>query len=465
MRLFYFLSTFLLPSVSHAHVKWFSNYNFQEIPLKLNELFTGTFWFLFILSLVSLPLIVYLDKYLENSLAYIKINSFLDRYENDAQLIMRMIVAAVLLMSWQGDSMVAPEIPIPGNIWGWAQFVLVFLLLFRETTWLTGLGMIFFYFVAASQHGVFHMLDYIVYPAVGLYFILSSLKNDRLRNLDLPVLYSGLGFSLCWVAFEKLIYPFWGLSVLAKAPELSMGLDHQFFLTSTAFVEFTLGYLLIIALLQRPLAIVITLVFFTTTAFFGKTEVIGHTILHGALLVFIVKGPGHYYQAPIRFHKAPWMRSIFAIINFTILFALMAFTYDKLAHKTYVQLTEAKLKEEHPHYEHPVNLPIPSVAIAQTMDLMGGWNLQFTVKNFIFTPERTGTEDIDNTGHAHLYLDGRKIARIYGPWFHLTLPKGHHKVKIGLTTNSHKDYYVGGKEISATIEIDEQRGTAQQHQH
>lgn len=465
MRAFYFLFTFLLPSVSFAHVKWFSNYNFEEIPLHVADIMNGTFWFLFGLSLVSLPLIVYLDKHLEKSLAYIKINAFLDRYENNAQLIMRMIVAAVLLMSWQGDSMIAPEIPIPGNIWGWAQFVLVFLLLFKETTWLTGLGMFFFYLVAISQHGIFHMLDYMVYPAVGLYFILSSLKNERFKNLDLPVLYSGLGFSLCWVAFEKLIYPFWGLSVLAKAPELSMGLDHQFFLTSTAFVEFTLGYLLIIALLQRPLAIVITLVFFTTTVFFGKTEVVGHTILHGALLVFIVKGPGHYYQAPIRFHKAPWMRSLFAVINFIILFSVMAFCYDKLAHKTYTKLSEQKTKEAHPHYEHPVNLPIPSVVIEHTIDSMGGWNLHFLVKNFSFTPERAGSEDVDNSGHAHLYVDGKKIARIYGPWFHLSLPKGIHQVKIGLTTNSHKDYYIDGREISASVDIDENRGTTEQHHH
>src|SRR5690606_11953951 len=135
-----------------------------------------------------------------------------------------------------------------------------------------------------------------------------------------PVLYSGLGFSLCWVAFEKLIYPFWGLEVLSKQPALTMGLPHDFFLMSCAFIEFTLGYLLIICLLHRPLAIVVTLVFFTTTCFFGKTEVVGHTILHGALLVFILRGPGHYYQAPIKFHKSLVLRSLFAMVNFILLF-------------------------------------------------------------------------------------------------------------------------------------------------
>src|SRR5690606_3406940 len=88
--------------------------------------------------------------------------------------------------------------------------------------------------------------------------------------------------------------------------------------------------------LHRPLAVVITLVFFTTTAFFGKTEVVGHTILHGALLVFIVKGPGKYYQAPIRIHKSLWMRSLFAMVNFVILFLVLGYPYvnmAKAAHK------------------------------------------------------------------------------------------------------------------------------------
>src|SRR5690606_33268342 len=113
----------------------------------------------------------------------------------------------------------------------------------------------------------FHLLDYVIYPAVGIYLIVCYAKNEKIKNLDLPVLYSGLGFSLCWVAFEKLIYPFWGLEVLSKQPALTMGLPHDFFLMSCAFIEFTLGYLLIICLLHRPLAIVVTLVFFTTTCF------------------------------------------------------------------------------------------------------------------------------------------------------------------------------------------------------
>lgn len=463
MRYFYFLLAIIIPGMANAHVKWFSDFNFQQAPLHITQVFSLSFWFLFCLSIISLPLIVYIDRSLENSSAYLKINSFLNRYENDAQLIMRIIMGAVLLMSWQADSLIAPEIPVPGSIWGWAQFVLVFLLLFKETTWITGLGMIFFYAVGISHQGFFHMLDYVIYPAVGFYFIFSSLKNERLRNLDLPILYSGLGLSLCWVAFEKLIYPYWGLSVLAKAPGLTMGLDPHFFLMATSFVEFTLGYLLIICLLQRPLAIVITLVFFTTTVFFGKTEVMGHTILHGALLVFIAKGPGHYYQAPIRFHKSASVRSLFAAVNFIIFFAVMAFFYDKLAYRTYVLKNEERIKNAHPTYEVPSGVLAPEVQIEPKMDSMGGWNLHFKTKNFTFSPENAGGADAGNSGHAHLYVDGEKVARVYGEWFHLNVPEGHHVIKISLTTNSHKDFSYEGREISHSVEVHESREGVKHH--
>jgi uncharacterized membrane protein YphA (DoxX/SURF4 family) len=456
---------FLFSFSALAHVKWFSNYNFQQPPLELTQLNHAYFWGLFVLSLLSLPLLVWLDKVWDKSLVYRRINGFLDRYSDDGPLIMRVAMGAVLLMSWQGDSIIAPEIAISAPFWGWFQLLLAFLLLFKETAPITGLGIIFLYFMGISQHGIFHMLDYVVYPAVGLYLIFSHLKNPRLKNLDLPVLYSGLGFSLCWVAFEKMIYPYWGLSVLAKAPALTMGLPHDFFLLSCAFVEFTLGYLLIICLLHRPLAVVVTLVFFTTTSFFGKTEVVGHTILHGALLVFIVRGPGHHYQAPIRFHKSLGMRSLFAVVNFVILFALLAFPYEKMSKAVYAKAKEKALREAHPRFDVPAGMPGPTVMIHPYKDANGGWNLHLMTGQFRFSPENAGKEDVLGEGHAHLYVNGKKVGRIYGDWAHVAVPKGANKVKVTLNTNSHKDYFVEGKQVQAEVELNEEREVNIGHVH
>jgi hypothetical protein len=249
MKLLFSLFLLIFSEISHAHVKWFSDYSFESAPLKLTQVFGPYFWGLFLLSVISLPIIVWLDKVADKSNTYNTVNHYLDQYADQGPIIMRVAMGAVLLMSWQNDSIIAPEISIPSAIWGWGQFLLALLLLFRSTTFITGLGIVFFWFYGISQQGLFHMLDYVVYPAVGLYLALSYVKNVRFKNLDLPILYSGLGFSLCWVAFEKILYPFWGLSVLAQAPALTMGLNHEFFLLACAFVEFTLGQLRD----QRPL--------------------------------------------------------------------------------------------------------------------------------------------------------------------------------------------------------------------
>jgi hypothetical protein len=455
----------LIPLPALAHVKWFSQYDFQETPLKFNVLMENpSFWGLLALSLISLPLLVWTDKAGEQWRPYQRVNSFLDNYADNGPLIMRVAMGAVLLMSWQGDSFIAPEIPIPSPVWGWIEFLLALLLLFRTTTMITGLGIVIFWFIGIKEHGLFHMLDYVVYPSVGIYLIVSHLKNERLKNLDLPVLYGGLGFSLCWVAFEKLIYPHWGLSVLAQAPALTMGLDHEFFLLSCAFIEFTLGYLLMICLLHRPLAVIITLVFFSTTCFFGKTEVVGHTILHGALLVFIVKGPGRYYQAPIRIHRSLWMRSLFACVNFVILFAVLFFPYEKMSSEAHAKAVAEFESHKHPSLEIPAGIPVPEVKVHVIPDINGGWNIHIATKNFKFAPSKSGSPDEMGEGHAHLYINGKKAARVYSHWFHTPLPSGTNKIRVTLNSNTHRDYYVEGKPIAAEVEVSEDRQVTP-HQH
>lgn len=455
----------LIPQLALAHVKWFSNYDFQQAPLQLFDLNHPIFWGLFLLSLVTLPLLVYTDRLGEKSLIYQKINGFLDKYAGEGPLIMRVAMGAVLLMSWQGDAFIAPELSIPSPFWGWFQFALALLLLFKETTFLAGLGMIYLYFMGVYLHGTFHMLDYVVYPAVGLFLVISNSKIEKIKNLDLPLLYSGLGFSLCWVAFEKMFYPYWGLSVLAQAPELTIGLPDDFFLLACAFVEFSLGYLLIICLLHRPLAVIVTLTFFTTTIFFGKTEIVGHTILHGALLVFIVKGPGHYYQAPIRLHKSLGLRSLFSIVNFIVLFIVLAFPYQMMAKEAHADSMKKQAALSHPKYEISAEAPVPSVMIHAAKDANGGWNIHLMTENFTFTPAQSGKEDMMGEGHAHFYVNGKKVSRVYGNWFHTAIGKGANKLKVTLNTNSHKDYFHDGQPIQHEIELNEEREMSVQHVH
>ncbi|MFF9509038.1 hypothetical protein ACF1BU_09950 [Streptomyces sp. NPDC014724] len=61
----------------------------------------------------------------------------------------------------------------------------------------------------------------------------------------------------------------------------------------------------------------------------------------------------------------------------------------------------------------------PAVTIAVRPDSEDGWNVHLSVRNFRFTPDSVGGAALLGRGHARLFLDGRPLARVYGPWYHL----------------------------------------------
>ena len=48
----------------------------------------------------------------------------------------------------------------------------------------------------------------------------------------------------------------------------------------------------------------------------------------------------------------------------------------------------------------------------------GAFNLFVDLENFRFTPEEVNKTSRINEGHAHLYLNGKKVTRLYGILFH-----------------------------------------------
>jgi hypothetical protein len=66
---------------------------------------------------------------------------------------------------------------------------------------------------------------------------------------------------------------------------------------------------------------------------------------------------------------------------------------------------------------------------------------------------------VEGEGHAHVYLDGQKIMRIYNDWFHLntfqfaTKP-GEQLVSIELVGNDHSPYTTEGLPVGAEALVD-----------
>lgn len=436
-----------------GHVKWFADFSFNDQPLTLSEAIGPLFLFLTVLSMVVIASMVFLDKKLQTLPLYESIDEWLQERKGNSLLIMRIVTGATLLLSWQGDAVLVPELSVTSSWVGWAQFILAFMLLFDRLVKYSGAGILLLYIFSIFQYGTFHMLDHVLFAGAGYFLMVSQSDNVVIKESRLPVLYATVGFSLCWLAIEKIIYPQWALYILEQNPQLTLGLDVDFFLMSAAFVEFALGYLLIICLLQRPLALVITLVFFSTTLVFGKVEVIGHTLAHGALIVFLLEGPGKLYKAPITFHDKMSLRAAFGAINFVVLLAVLMVGYTQGAWYQY-ETESGPVAEEQAVLNVTDDELAPTVDIFATEDRLSGWNIRVETENFMFAPESVGLPHEAGEGHAHLYINDEKADRIYGRYTHIgPLPPGDYTIRVTLTTNSHRVYAVDGNVVSDEVEI------------
>lgn len=105
-----------------------------------------------------------------------------------------------------------------------------------------------------------------------------------------------------------------------------------------------------------------------------------------------------------------------------------------------------------------INLPAgpdaPGLEIALTPDPMAGWNLHVMPQNFRFAPENASRSDAPGEGHAHVYVNGEKLARLYGNWMHIPdLPKGEVEVEVSLNANSHSPLTVDDMPVSSSITV------------
>ncbi len=104
----------------------------------------------------------------------------------------------------------------------------------------------------------------------------------------------------------------------------------------------------------------------------------------------------------------------------------------------------------------PAGLPAPGLIVEAFADPGDGYNLNLIVKNFAFSPERTGQAAEAVEGHAHLYVNGTKIGRVYGPWVHLPdkfLAPGANEVRVSLNDNTHRAWSVGGAPVEARLTL------------
>ena len=98
--------------------------------------------------------------------------------------------------------------------------------------------------------------------------------------------------------------------------------------------------------------------------------------------------------------------------------------------------------------------PTPTLAVSVHPDGPQSRNLHIAVSNFTFAPLAVNGPHVAGQGHAHIYVNGVKFARSYGPWMQLdALPKGTHEIRVTLNANDHAHLAVNGVPIEAVTEI------------
>ncbi len=104
-----------------AHVKWFTTGSYADRPLIIDEVVDNIFIWLMALCILVIAAGVWFDYKLSNSRWYLRLNSWLEVRKDYSVLVMRVAAAMLLLLSWQGDAMLAPTLKVPEHFeWiGW----------------------------------------------------------------------------------------------------------------------------------------------------------------------------------------------------------------------------------------------------------------------------------------------------------------------------------------------------------
>ena len=101
----------------------------------------------------------------------------------------------------------------------------------------------------------------------------------------------------------------------------------------------------------------------------------------------------------------------------------------------------------------------PTASFEIKKDPTGGFNVQVVTENFVWRPELASMQHVPGEGHAHVFLDGRKIMRIYNPWFHLNTYQfatrsGEQLLSIEFVGNDHAAYTIQGLPVGTEQVVD-----------
>lgn len=119
------------------------------------------------------------------------------------------------------------------------------------------------------------------------------------------------------------------------------------------------------------------------------------------------------------------------------------------------RLLEGRDKEGRPYREVERD-GAPDVGVEVQPDADGGWDVRLTVRNFRFSPAGSPARAVAGRGLAHLYVDGRLVARLRAPGYRLSarlVPRGTHQVTARLYADDGTVWAVDGDPVETTADV------------
>ncbi|MDH6671688.1 hypothetical protein M2277_002350 [Paenibacillus sp. LBL] len=304
----------------YIHVKWFTD-NFEWVPLPFPRVVTLTFLFWLAFTLFVLLVSSVFNDPLGKTRPVERIHQFLHRLRPHTEVILRIGLAIGLVLQLLSGSYLAPEFRT-NSMWiilGLSAAAAC--LLYQRTLPISGAILFLLYIQASLNYGIFHSIDYLIYIGIVYYLFVCG---TPLKKTAAPVMYVCTGMSLAWLAMEKLTIPELACSVMGSYGLPTFGFSIEHFVMISAFIEIGLAWAFIVGIMSRFTALLVSGIFIMTSLVFGYKEVIGHTIIHTLLILFLIEGTGDL-RTPFQFHRSPVLRGLFVSVNFCLfLFSLMA---------------------------------------------------------------------------------------------------------------------------------------------
>lgn len=269
-----------LPLPVWAHVKWFVDYDVNLAPASLTAIAGSlSFWVLLALATLVIFATSLADRRLPSLPEIPRFRPPLLRAQQWVAVIMRVGTGLFFLILglFYPHVILTPEL-IVANPWlTFIHLAIAITAVMRKTSFLAGLLILFLYSYAVQLYGAFHMLDYLLFVAMGIYLISQTFLPAEEDERVMTFVRLALCYSFLWGGVEKFMQPNLYFQLLDAHSWLAMGFDRAFFVRGCGFVELCLIWHIYSGKLASYACITLfALVAVLAFIPFGITDVVGH---------------------------------------------------------------------------------------------------------------------------------------------------------------------------------------------